>query len=214
MSKLAIFDCDSTLSSIEGIDELARLKGREILDQVADLTNQAMDGKVPLDQVFGKRIDIIRPNRDDCEIVANLYMQTIDEDAASLISDLKSEGWTPVILSGGFRELILPLAEKLGITSVEAVPLHLDEDGNYGDFDRSYPTTRNGGKPEIIANLRQKHSPQRLIMIGDGISDLECQDHVDAFIGFGKYANRQLVRQGAQHFVTELKQVFRIAQAI
>ena len=37
------FDCDSTLSSIEGIDELARLRGVE--ERIVTLTNAAMDGK-------------------------------------------------------------------------------------------------------------------------------------------------------------------------
>jgi phosphoserine phosphatase len=47
--ELIIFDCDSTLSTIEGIDELARWQGRT--QQVAELTNRAMNGDVPLESV-------------------------------------------------------------------------------------------------------------------------------------------------------------------
>ena len=53
-----MFDCDSTLSRVEGIDEIAR--GRK---DVADLTKAAMDGAVPLDQVYGKRLELVRPSR-------------------------------------------------------------------------------------------------------------------------------------------------------
>ena len=40
MKKIIAFDCDSTLSAIEGVDELARLAGSEIFDQVENLTNK------------------------------------------------------------------------------------------------------------------------------------------------------------------------------
>ena len=47
MKKLIAFDCDSTLSAIEGVDELARLAGDDVFRQVEDLTNQAMNGEIP-----------------------------------------------------------------------------------------------------------------------------------------------------------------------
>ena len=64
--KLIVFDCDSTLSSIEGIDELARVKGQSIFEQVAELTHAAMNGEVPLDEVFSRRLAIIQPDQKNC----------------------------------------------------------------------------------------------------------------------------------------------------
>ena len=46
-----IFDCDSTLTGIEGIDELA--SHPDTRQRVADLTRSAMDGKVNLETVYG-----------------------------------------------------------------------------------------------------------------------------------------------------------------
>src|SRR5690606_780041 len=100
--KLIFFDCDSTLSSIEGIDELARFKGGEVFSQVVALTDAAMNGDVPLDEVFPRRMEIISPDREACEAVAALYRKTVTPGAADLIRCLKEEGWLPVILSGGF----------------------------------------------------------------------------------------------------------------
>jgi phosphoserine phosphatase len=60
-TKLICLDCDSTLSAIEGVDELARLRGPAALAQVAAMTNDAMDGKIPLEQVFARRLEIIAP---------------------------------------------------------------------------------------------------------------------------------------------------------
>ena len=62
---LICFDCDSTLSSIEGIDELGRARGAAVFAEVEAMTNDAMNGKLPVEAVFGRRLEIIRPTRAD-----------------------------------------------------------------------------------------------------------------------------------------------------
>jgi len=202
--KLIVFDCDSTLSSIEGIDELARVKGEDIFDQVAALTHAAMNGEVPLDEVFSRRLAIIQPDQQSCDTIAQLYIDTIEPTAIETLNSLRSLGYTPIILSGGFKILIEPLAKLLEIDQVEAVPLNLDSSGNYINFDASYPTTYNGGKPEIISKLKQQYNPTEIIMVGDGVSDLETKPDVDKFIGFGRYTPREKVQAEADYFVHSL----------
>ena len=148
--KLFFIDCDSTLSSIEGIDELARARGGDVFQRVVDLTNAAMNGEVPIHEVFPRRMEMIRPDRELCESVARLYMETVVPGVPEVIRQIKAAGWTPVILSGGFAPLIMPLAAMLGIDHIEAVPIHFHEDDSYRDYDRGYPTTRNLCKNEII----------------------------------------------------------------
>jgi phosphoserine phosphatase len=95
----------------------------------------------------------------------------------------------------------------LGIDRIEAVPLKFQDDGSYAGFDTSAPPTRNGGKPEIIAQLKAELSPERVIMVGDGISDLETQSEADLFTGFGRYAARERVVAEADHFVKSLDEI-------
>lgn len=211
--KLIIFDCDSTLSAIEGIDELAREKGADIFNEVEALTNAAMNGEVPLDQVFARRLEIIQPDLATCQKIEQLYIDTVEPTAVKTISASKQLGYTPIILSGGFKSLIMPLAAFLGIDRVEAVPLHLDSNGNYIEFDNSYPTTYNGGKPEIIERLKKEFSPERIIMVGDGASDLETKSGVDLFVGFGKYTDREKVRKGSDHFIYSLAELLEIIES-
>jgi phosphoserine phosphatase len=52
--KLIVFDCDSTLSKIEGIDELARLRGEKTFSEIEALTNAAMNGEVAIDEIFAR----------------------------------------------------------------------------------------------------------------------------------------------------------------
>ena len=58
---LICFDCDSTLSKIEGIDELGRAVNK--FDEMVKLTNAAMNGELPLEAVYGKRLDLIKPTK-------------------------------------------------------------------------------------------------------------------------------------------------------
>lgn len=202
--KLLIFDCDSTLSSIEGIDELGRLRGPEVFKRVEDMTNDAMNGKIPVEAVFGARLDIIRPQSSDVAVIGRRYIDTIEPDAKEVIAEAAKAGWTPMIISGGFRNAIRPLADYLGIARVEAVDLFFNTDGSYKGFDESYPTTRSGGKPEVIQRLKAELKPAKIVMIGDGASDLETKPVVDLFVGFGRYVARDKVRQGSAAFITRL----------
>lgn len=203
-TKLICFDCDSTLSAIEGIDELARVRGPETFAAVEAMTNDAMNGKIAVEAVFGRRLEIIQPSRAHVEAIGRRYVETIEPTAKSTIAALRDDGWTVLILSGGFRPVIAPLAEVLGVKRIEAVDLFFDAAGNYRGYDTNYPTTRSGGKPEVIARLKAELKPAQTVMIGDGASDLEAKPVVDRFIGFGRYTARPKVQAGADAFIYSL----------
>ena len=76
-TKLICFDCDSTLSAIEGVDELARAGGPQIYAQVEAMTNDAMNGKIAVEAVFGRRLELIRPSRSNVEAVGRNYIETM-----------------------------------------------------------------------------------------------------------------------------------------
>lgn len=202
--KLLFLDCDSTLSAIEGIDELARLSDPKIFEEVVDLTNAAMNGDIPLNQVFKKRMEIIRPSLDMVHIVSQCYLDHIVLGTEKLIQHAKEHGWTLIILSGGFEPIIRPFADHLGIQFVEAVPLYFDASGKYSGYGEDFPTTRNLGKNEIIQTWKNAMRPEKVIMIGDGTSDLETKPDVDLMIGFGGVVSRDKVKQGAGTWITEL----------
>src|SRR5205823_5222451 len=56
-----VFDCDSTLTRIEGIDELAAMN--DVPHEVAGMTRRAMDGEIPFEEVFARRLELIKPTR-------------------------------------------------------------------------------------------------------------------------------------------------------
>ena len=106
--------------------------------------------------------------------------------------------------------MIEPLANFLSIQQIEAVNLSFHPDGSYAGFDTHAPPTRNGGKPEIVAQLREQFNPQKMVMVGDGISDLETQSEVDQFIGFTRYVAREKVQQEADTCISSLDKLLSI----
>lgn len=205
--KLLFIDCDSTISTIEGIDELAHARGDEVFARVVALTHAAMNGEIPLTEVFPRRMEMIRPDREVCETVKKLYMDTMVPGVEAFIREVKQAGWLPVILSGGFGPLIQPLARQLGISHVEAVPLYLNDDGTYRGYGEDYPTTRNLGKNEVIREWRNAMQPERVVMIGDGISDMETKPDVDVFIGYGGVVVRPKVKEGCDYWITDMNEL-------
>ncbi len=90
---------------------------------------------------------------------------------------------------------------------MEAVDLFFDGAGEYAGYDEAYPTTRSGGKPEVVRALKAELRPARVVMVGDGVSDLETRPEVDLFVGFGRYMAREKVRAGAAAFVHALEEI-------
>lgn len=207
MKKLIVFDCDSTLSSIEGVDELARFKGDGVFRQVKELTTQAMDGHIPLEEVFRRRMELIRPSRADMEHIAEQYKRTLADGARELIQHLQQKSWQVVIVSGGLYPPVKALADDLGVGEVMAVPVEFDEAGKYQNFDDQYYTARSGGKPECIHELKRKYQSQQVVMVGDGVSDLETKSQVDLFVGYGEFVTRDTVRSESEHFVMSMKEL-------
>jgi len=206
-TKLLLFDCDSTLSAIEGIDELGRLRGPEVFKAVEDMTTQAMDGSTPMESIFAKRLDMIKPTLKELESIGQKYIQQVEPTAVDTIKKLKAAGWTVIIVSGGFTQAIRPLAQYLGIERVEAVELRFNADGSYAGYVESCPTAQSKGKNVVVLKLRDEFKAYQMILVGDGASDLEVKGDVDKMIGFGRYTARPKVKAGADAFITSLDQL-------
>jgi phosphoserine phosphatase len=206
-TKLLLLDCDSTLSSIEGIDELGRLRGPVTFKAVEDMTNAAMNGGTPMEAIFAKRLDIIKPTAAELAAIGAQYIATVEPTAVASLAKLRAAGWRIAIVSGGFTQAIRPLADFLGIDRVEAVTLKFHADGSYAGFDDSCPTCKTKGKNVVARRLRAEHQATHVVMVGDGASDLEVKGDADVVIGFGRYVQRPKVVAGADKFVRSLEEL-------
>ncbi len=199
-----VFDCDSTLASIEGIDELARgFAGRgsdAAIQELARLTNAAMDGQLALEEVYGKRLDVVRPSRADLETVGQLYIDHALPGTFELVAALLHLGKRVRIVSGGILQAVRPFGRALGLVDadVQAVAVHFDDDGGYAGFDQASPLARSGGKIQVVESLRVELEANAMALIGDGATDLEAGHLVERFIAYGGVARRERVFAGAR----------------
>lgn len=191
-----VFDCDSTLSRIEGIDELAGPKKAEI----AELTRRAMDGELPLDEVYGKRLELIRPDRASVDALGARYVAAMLPNAGGLAKALLALGKRVVVVSGGLKPAVLALAAKLGVPErdVHAVDLRFDADGGYAGFEESSPLARSGGKASVLRGIAGAPKAGPVCFVGDGITDLEAAGEVARFVAFGGVVKREAVFAAAR----------------
>src|SRR5882724_6712450 len=198
--RLVFLDVDSTLVTIEGIDILAGGN-----PEIAALTEAAMNGEITLDQVYAKRLDMIRPTRAAVEALALTYVNSLVDGAKETVAALQDSGAAIHLITGGIEQAILPLADVLSIPNrhVRAVPLRFDARGNYEDFDRRSFLARSGGKELVVRDIRAR-SHGKAAFVGDGVSDLEAKDSVDLFIGFGGVVVRPRVKENADVYVASL----------
>ena len=212
---LIFFDCDSTLSTIEGIDELARFKGKAW--RVAVLTDKAMNGDLDLSEVYGKRLRAIRPTRAQLKAIEDRYWETIVPDTREVLNALRFLGKTIFIISGGLAEPVRGFGARLGVPAQNIRAVELEYDQLSGDWWRYYepqtqrqqkylaytegPLTVSSGKPLMIKELAGSR-PGRRLMIGDGASDLATRPVVDLFVGFGGVVARDKVKNEADAFIS------------
>lgn len=201
------FDVDSTVIIHEGIDLLAQESG--CMPKVQALTSRAMDGSMLFEDSLQERLDIIKPN------VAMLQKITQQPPAFSpglevLVKTLHERGVDVYLVSGGFRQMIEPIAVKLGIHPKEHVianTILFDQNGDYDGFDRNELTSRSGGKAKALEQLRRTHSYSHIVMVGDGATDLEAREFADLMIGYGGVVTRSKVQNGADWFVSDFAPV-------
>lgn len=195
------FDCDSTLTSIEGVDELLQFADPALRQDIAVLTDQAMNGTLPLAEVYETRLGKLAPRREQLDAIGGHYVNNLVPDAKQTIMALQALGKHVGIVSGGLLVPVQRVARHLGVPldHVHAVPLLFSSDGSYLDFDHDSPLWQNGGKVPVVKSVPDSHKP--MVFVGDGITDLETKAHVGRFIGFGGVVARTAVRQGADYWV-------------
>lgn len=211
-----IFDCDSTLSRIEGIDELAHIAG--VTQEVKQMTDSAMAGEIGLEEVYGKRLELIRPTQKDILKLKDAYKNTATKDASVVVDMLHELGHDVYIVSGGLLEPVREFGLSLGIidTNIYAVGVNYNQlsgqwwrsDGSgepnwspeYLDFHNS-PLTLSKGKETIITQLLSGKTG-RSMLIGDGMSDFLASSCVDQFVGYGGVIARDNVRKNSDVFIS------------
>jgi phosphoserine phosphatase len=204
-----VLDVDSTISGIEGVDWLAALRGDLLARRIANLTQQAMQGRVPLEEVYGARLAEIRPRRDEVDALSRAYVDALAPGAINTIARIRRSGVQVVLVSGGIRYALLRLALELGLgpADVHAVSVQFDAIGAYVGYDASSPLTTADGKARMVQALALERP---IIAAGDGATDLAMRAVVDMFVAFTGFVTRSNVVDAADDVASSFADLERI----
>jgi phosphoserine phosphatase len=214
--KHVFFDCDSTLTTIEGIDALAETSGKSW--RIGVLTEAAMSGDIDLEEVYAKRLQALKPTRGQIQAIRKIYKKNIVPDAAEVVGALQYLNHQVYILSGGLAEPVVEFGRFLGLPldHIRAVKVEYDqlsgdwwqqindEQLNVSERILSFPNdslTVSDGKAKIVKELLDDQLG-RSLFVGDGVSDLLASRAVDLFVGFGGVITRARVQSEAPIFIT------------
>jgi len=196
--RLVCFDMDSTLIEQEVIDELALEAG--VGEQVAEITERAMQGELDFQQSFRARVALLKGL--DASVLPKIAERlTITEGAERLISTLKALGYKTAILSGGFQYFAEYLQAKLGIDEVHANVLDVQDGVVTGEV--KGVIVDGARKAELLRELANKLgiSLEQAMAVGDGANDLPML----AIAGLGvAYHAKPLVRQNANQAISSV----------
>lgn len=201
------FDVDSTVSPDEGIDRLAEVAGQG--EAVAAMTRAAMGGGMSVEQVFAQRFTVFKPSRQLVEETLRRFPPAATPGVAVFIGALRARGVSVHLVSGGFAPLVLPVAALVGVPAdhVHCNDLHFDRDGAFAGYTAERATCRTRGKALLLEQLIAAHGWKRVVMIGDGATDLEARPPASLFIGYGGVVVRERVKAGADHFTTDFAEL-------
>ena len=204
-----VLDVDSTVSGIEGIDWLAARRGDLVSRRVSDLTQRAMQGGVPLEDVYGTRLAEIRPRREEVDALSRAYVDAIAPGAPESIARMRRTGVQVVLVSGGLRPALFRLAFRLGLgpSDVHAVSVRFDALGAYAGYDASSPLTTAKGKSQVVAALNLE-AP--IVAVGDGATDLAMREVVDAFVAFTGFVSRPTIVERADAVASSFADLERV----
>ena len=192
-----IFDFDSTLVPCESLEVvLARAPGASAqdLERGAEITRLGMEGAISFHDSLTQRLEIARPARRDLIAVGEELAREVTDGAPEVVAWLHDEGHDVWIVSGGFQEVLLPVAAALGIPAarVQGVRALWTAEGAFDglDADDAFAHSKVDGVRKLAPTW-----PQPSIGVGDGATDRAlCEAGlVDAFIAYTEHVRRSFV---------------------
>ena len=178
--KLVVFDLDNVIIDGEGIDEIGKLINIE--DQIAAITEQAMQGDIDFETSIKKRVGLLKGvATDDIKTLAN--EMPLMKGAEETVSSLKENGFEVAIISGSFDIIADTIKGKLDVDNIFTNSL-VEEDGILtGEVTGPLVS---GSKLDVLSKLIEEkgYTLDECVAVGDGANDISMIESAKYGIAF------------------------------
>ena len=178
--KLVVFDLDNVIIDGEGIDEIGKLINIE--DQIAAITEQAMQGEIDFETSIKKRVGLLKGvATDDIRTLAN--EMPLMKGAEETVSTLKENGFDVAIISGSFDIIADTIKGKLDVDNIFTNSL-VEEDGILtGEVTGPLVS---GSKLDVLSKLIEEkgYTLDECVAVGDGANDISMIESAKYGIAF------------------------------
>lgn len=210
-----IFDFDSTLVETESLNDILNISLNNDFEkkkEIEKITKLAMEGKITFKESLETRLKLASIHKDTIDEVIGNIISNITENMESVISNIqKYENTNIYIVSGGFTEIIKPVADILNIQSdnIFANKFIFDKQNNVEGVEDSLLLQEAGKAKTIEYCKKMKIISGKSMMIGDGYTDLETYltNAVDDFVCFCGIVSRGNVENLAPHIANNVKEL-------
>lgn len=168
--RLIVADMDSTMITVECIDELADYAG--IKAQIAEVTEAAMRGELDFAEALDARVALLKGLGADAIERCLAERVQLMPGARALVQTMKASGATAILVSGGFTRFAQPVGEQIGFDRVIANELLIEADALTGTVTKPIvdSTTKETTLLGAMAELGLDASAT--LAVGDGANDL------------------------------------------
>ena len=180
--KLVAMDMDSTLITIECIDEIADMQG--LKPQVAEITEAAMRGELDFSESLIRRVGLLKGL--DASALERVYIErlAISMGGEAMLAGVKAAGLKTLLVSGGFTFFTDRLKERLGLNYTHANVLETADGkltgrvvGGIVDAEVKKCTVE-----RVCAEMGIR--PEQAIVMGDGANDLKMMGIAGLSVAF------------------------------
>lgn len=214
-----VFDFDSTLTSVEGLDVLAEIslkdnpEREEVVKKIQEITDLGIDGDISFTDSLSRRIALLKANKSQLAELIDLLKTKLSSSVEANREFFDKYKDQIYVISCGFKEFIDPVVKDLGIVPerVFANTFKFDESGTIVGFDEANPLSQHNGK---VNCLKGSGIEGEIQIIGDGYSDfvMRREGVADKFFAYTENVSRKKATDNADHVVASLDEFLTINQ--